>query len=79
MAKLPTVGLSYGALRKECLDAVRQWPGCETVAGIQILRENSPGGFSVRVTLYGEADQKIADRAIGFVQREKRRHFHLIG
>jgi hypothetical protein len=27
--------------------------------------------------LYGEADQKIADRAIICVQREKRRHFHL--
>ena len=79
MAKLPTAGLSYGALRKECLDAVRQWPGCETISGIQILRENRPGGFSVRVTLYGAADQKIADRAIRFVQREKRRLFHLIG
>jgi hypothetical protein len=79
MAKLPRVGLSYGALRKECLDAVRQWPGCETVAGIQIVRENSPGGFSVRVTLYAKADQKIADRAVRCVQREKRRHFHLIG
>ena len=79
MSKLSTVGLSYGALRKECLDTVRQWPGCETVAGIQILRENSPGGFSVRVTLYDEAKRKLADRAIRFVQREKRRHFHLIG
>jgi hypothetical protein len=27
--------------------------------------------------LYGEADRKIADRAIICVQREKRRHFHL--
>ena len=79
MKKLLTVGLSYGALRKECLDAVRQWPGCATVAGIQIVRENSPGGFSVRVTLYGEADQKIANRATKFVEREKRRLFHLIG
>ena len=79
MAKFKTVGLSYGALRKECLDAVRQWPGCDSVAGIQIIRENTPGGFSVRVTLYGNADTKIADRAIKFVQREKRRHFHLTG
>jgi ribosomal protein L31E len=31
------------------------------------------------VTLYGKADTKIADRAVKFVQREKRRHFHLIG
>jgi len=75
MAKLKTVGLNYGALRKECLEAVRQWPGCETVSGIQIIRNNTPGGFSVRVTLYGKADERLADRAI--VQREKRRHFHL--
>ena len=77
MAKLTTVGVSYGALRRVCLEAVRHWPGCETVGGIQIIRDNSPAGFSVRVTLYGEADQKIADRAIIGVQREKRRHFHL--
>ena len=77
MAKWVTVGLSYGALRKECLEAVRHWPGCETIGGIQILRENTPGSFSVRVTLYGQADKKTADRAINCVQREKRRHFHL--
>jgi hypothetical protein len=77
MAKRETVGMSYGALRKECLEAVRQWPGCETVGGIQIIRDNTPGGFSVRGTLYGKADKKIADRAINYVQREKRRHFHL--
>jgi hypothetical protein len=47
------------------------------VGGIQIIRSNKPGGFSVRVTLYGKADKKIADRAIICVQREKRRHFHL--
>jgi hypothetical protein len=77
MARSDTVGLSYGALRKECLEAVRQWPGCETIGGIHIIRNKKPGGFSVRVTLYGKADKKIADRAIGCVQREKRRHFHL--
>jgi ribosomal protein L31E len=36
-----------------------------------------PGSFSVRITLYGQADKKTADRAINCVQREKRRHFHL--
>jgi hypothetical protein len=77
MVKLKTVGLNYGALRKECLAAVRQWPGCETVAGIQIVRNNGPGGFSVRITLYGKADARLADRAMTCVQREKRRHFHL--
>ena len=72
-----TAGLKYEALRKECLDAIRQWPGCESVAGIQIIRSNKPGGFSVRVTLYGSANNKLADRATNCVQREKRRHFHL--
>ena len=43
----------------------------------QIIRDNSPAGFSVRVTLYGTADQRIADRAMVCAQREKRRHFHL--
>ena len=43
----------------------------------QIIRDNTPGGFSVRVTLYGKADEKIANRAITCVEREKRRHFHL--
>jgi hypothetical protein len=69
MVKFQTVGMTYGALRKECLEAIRQWPGCETVSGIQIIRDNSPAGFSVRVTLYGEAHEKIADRAIIYVQR----------
>jgi hypothetical protein len=79
MAKLAEkVGMGYGALRKECLEAVRHWPGCETIGGIQIIRDNSRGGFTVRVTLYGKANERTADRAINCVQREKRRHFHLI-
>jgi hypothetical protein len=77
MVKFKTVGVSYRDLRKQCLEAIRQWPGCETISGIQIMRDNSPAGFSVRVTLYWQADQKIADRAMVSVQREKRRHFHL--
>jgi hypothetical protein len=77
MGKSETVGLSYGDLRKQCLEAVRHWPGCETIGAIQIVRTNTPGGFSVRVTLYGKANKKVADRAIGCVQREKRRLFHL--
>jgi hypothetical protein len=70
--------MKYEDLRRECLQAIRQWPGCETVAGIQIIRTNKPGGFSVRVTLYGSANKKLADRAMMAVHREKRRHFHLI-
>jgi hypothetical protein len=77
MPRAVTIGLAYAALRKECLDAVRQWPGCETVSGIQIIRQNK-GAFSVRVTLYGTAERRLADRAMRAVQREKRRYFHLI-
>ena len=64
MAKFRTVGVSYGVLRKECLEAIRQWPGCETVSGIQIVRDNGAARFSVRVTLYGAANRKLADRAM---------------
>lgn len=76
MAKFSTPGISYVALRKECLDAIKQWPGCETVAGIQLVRQNN-GDFLVRITLYGEANEKVADRASRAVQREMRRRFHL--
>lgn len=78
MVKYQTVGLDYLALRKECLHAVRQWPGCESIAGIQILRGRGPATFSVKITLYGTADVKTADRAMACVQREKRRQFHLM-
>jgi hypothetical protein len=77
MTKPGTSGLSYAALRKECLNAVKHWPGCETIGGIQIIRQDS-GRFSVRVTLYGKAKRRLADRAISAVQREMRRRFHLI-
>jgi hypothetical protein len=78
MAKFQTFGLNYAALRKECLEAVKQWPGCESVAGIQILRSTKPGDFSVKITLYGTADVKTADRAMICVQREMRRQYHLL-
>ncbi len=78
MVKFKTIGISYGALRRECIEAVRLWPGCETVSGIWIVRDNTPAGFSVRVTLYGQAPVKIADRAMVCVEREKRRQYHLI-
>src|SRR5690349_4348544 len=61
LAKLQTVGLSYAALRKECLDAVRQWPGCETIGAIRIIREKMPGDFSIRITLYGRTNKKLAN------------------
>jgi hypothetical protein len=76
LSKFTTSGMSYIALRKECLDAIRQWPGCETVSGIQLVRQNN-GHFSVRITLYGTADEKLANRASRAVHREMRRRFHL--
>jgi hypothetical protein len=78
MVKSQTVGINYVALRKECLEAVRDWPGCESIAGIQILRGKRPGSFSAKIALYGTAAVRMADRAMACVQREKRRQFHLI-
>jgi hypothetical protein len=59
------------------LDAIRQWPGCETVAGIQLVRTNSPSGFSVKITLYGKSEATKADKAAAFVERAMGRQFHL--
>ena len=78
MVKSQTVGIEYVALRKECLDAVRHWPGCESIVGIQIIRGRRTGSFSVKITLYGTSDMRKADRAMACVQREKRRQFHLM-
>jgi hypothetical protein len=33
--------VSYGDLRKQCLEAIRQWPGCQTVSGIRIIRDRA--------------------------------------
>ena len=76
VAKFEKSLMSYAKLRKECLGAIKQWPGCETVSGIQLVRENN-GHFSIRITLYGSANEKIANRAARAVQREMRRRFHL--
>ena len=78
MIRFNKVGLDYGALRKECLAAVRYWPGCESIAGIQIVRGKKPGTFFVRITLYGKADVRTADRAMISVEREMRRQYHLL-
>ena len=79
MVKFKRTLVAYDTLRRECLEAIKQWPGCETISGIQLIRDNSPAGFSARITLYGRADKKMADRAMIYVQREKRRHFRLTG
>ena len=75
--KFNRTAVTYDTLRKECLETIRHWPGCETVAGIQLIRENSPAGFSAKITLYGRADKKVANRVMICVQREKRRHYRL--
>lgn len=77
VAKTKTSGLTYADLRKRCMEAARQWPGCQTVSGIQIVRQND-GKFSIRVTLYGNTEKRLADRAMNAVEREMRRHFHLV-
>ena len=77
MIKFFRTAVTYDTLRKECLETIRQWPGCETVAGIRLIRDNSPAGFSAKITIYGRADKKVADRAMVCVQREKRRHYRL--
>jgi hypothetical protein len=75
--KFNRTAVTYDTLRKECLDAIKQWPGCETIAGVRLIGDTSPAGFSVKVTLYGRANKRTADRAILCVQREKRRHYRL--
>ena len=77
MIKFNRTAVTYDALRRECLETIRHWPGCETVSGIRLIRDNSPAGFSAKITLYGRANKKMADRAMVCVQREKRRHYCL--
>ena len=69
--------ISYGALRKLCLEEIRNWPGCETVSGIQLVRGHGEGQFCINVTLYGVATKKLADRAAKCIEREKQRFFSL--
>jgi len=76
VAKSETTSICYANLRKECLEAIKHWPGCETIRGIQLIRESN-GHFTVRITLYGTANEKIANRAARTVQREMRRRFRL--
>lgn len=76
-ARSRTAGVTYNDLRRMCLEAVKQWPGCETIAGIQIIRA-SRRKFAVRITLYGKSEKRVADRAIRCVAREMSRHFHLL-
>ena len=49
MIKFNRTAVTYDTLRKECLEAIKQWPGCESIAGIRLIRDTSPAGFSVKV------------------------------
>jgi hypothetical protein len=72
----PTNGISRDDLARDCLQAVRMWPGCETVRLIGIFgmpRER----FAARVIDYGLANKKLADRALRCIEREKLRQYHL--
>jgi hypothetical protein len=71
-----TVGISRADLTRDCLQHIRCWPGCETVASVGVLGDPR-GGFSVRVIDYGVANKRISDRAIRCVEREKLRRYHL--
>lgn len=77
MVNLARTKIGYSDLRKLCLEEIRQWPGCETVAGIQLVRDNTPWGFSIKITLYGQTNKKLADRAKSFVQRANQRRYRL--
>jgi hypothetical protein len=71
-----TVGIGRADLTRDCLQQLRLWPGCETVAGLGVLGDLN-GGFTVHVIEYGAANKKVADRALRCIQREKLRRFHL--
>jgi hypothetical protein len=71
-----TTGITREDLTRECLRELRLWPGCETVEGLAVLGDER-GKFTVHVVGYGLAKKKNADRAIGCIQRERLRHFHL--
>ena len=77
MGKVVRTDISYADLRKRCLEAIKQWPGCEMVTGIQLIRDGSRAGFSVKVTLCGQAGKIVIDRATACVEREMRRRYRL--
>ena len=71
-----TVEISRADLTRDCLEQLRLWPGCETVAGVAILGDQR-GRFTVHVVDYGASSKRVADRALRCIQREKLRRYHL--
>jgi hypothetical protein len=78
MGRSNRTDIQYAALRKDCLEKIHLWPGCETVSGIRLIRDASAPGFTVQVTLYGNADRKLADRAMITIERVARRQYRLV-
>jgi hypothetical protein len=70
-----TQAIVVDRLKKDCLIAVKQWPGCETVAEIGLVREGN--GCSLTILNYGTAEPRLAQRAVRAFQNECRRHFHV--
>ena len=62
-------------LRRDCLSSVRQWPGCETVKDISLVRHRD-GKYGFVVTDYGAAEKKTANRAVKAFQNEVRRLYY---
>jgi hypothetical protein len=60
----------------ECLEEIRQWPGCEAIGGVEVFHFGR-GKFIVRVMDYGGTPFRIANQAAKCIEREKRRHYHL--
>jgi hypothetical protein len=71
-----TMAIDRVDLVRECLNELRFWPGCETVEDLGVLGDLS-GKFTMHVRNYGSAKKKTADRALGCIQREKQRRYHL--
>jgi hypothetical protein len=68
-----TVGIN---LARVCAQELRLWPGYEGVISVAVLAE--PGDrFSLRVTDYGVAERKLAERALRCIERKKLRYHHL--
>jgi hypothetical protein len=71
-----TTAISRADLIRDCLNQIRQWPGCETIGAIEII-DDLKGGFAVEITDYGMSRKRAADRAMLCVQRETQRRHHL--
>jgi hypothetical protein len=52
-----TAGITREVLTRDCLQELRLWPGCETVAGLAVL-VTGDGKFTVHVVEYGLAKEE---------------------